>query len=120
MPTRSPAATSVSTVSSTAPAAEPITTIDALGVGRAVVVDQPVAAAGPRGELVHDLLDDARARPGGTGCEASRAWKKTSGFWAVPRTTGASGRQPARAEGEHVVVADERPQVVVARAPRSC
>ena len=31
----------------------------ALGVGSAVVVDQPVAAAGPRGELVHDLLDDA-------------------------------------------------------------
>ena len=32
---------------------------DALGVRRAVVVDQPVAAAGPRRELVHDLLDDA-------------------------------------------------------------
>ena len=28
------------------------------------------------------------------GLAASRAWKKTSGFWAVPRTTGASGVSP--------------------------
>ena len=28
------------------------------------------------------------------GFDASRAWKKTSGFWAVPRTTGASGVMP--------------------------
>ena len=27
------------------------------------------------------------------GVEASRAWKNTSGFWAVPRITGAVGRR---------------------------
>ena len=45
--------------------------------------------------------------------DASRAWKKTSGFWAVPRTTGASGRQAAGPEREDVVVADQRPDVVL-------
>ena len=45
--------------------------------------------------------------------EASRAWKKTSGFWAVPRTTGASGVMARAAEREHVLVADQRPDVVV-------
>ena len=51
----------------------------AVRVGGTVVVHQPVAPAGPGGELVHDLLDD----PGTAlwnGFDASRAWKNTSGF----------------------------------------
>ena len=45
------------------------------------------------------------------GFDASRAWKKTSGFWAVPRTTGASGRQAAGPEREDIFLADERPDI---------
>ena len=45
------------------------------------------------------------------GLDASRAWKKTSGFWAVPRTTGASGLRPRAPEGQDIVVADQCPDV---------
>ena len=47
------------------------------------------------------------------GLAASRAWKNTSGFCAVPRTTGASGVSPRARKASDVVVADERAQVVV-------
>ncbi len=40
---------------------------DALGIGRADVVEQVVLAAGDAGELVHRVLHDGRARPGRTG-----------------------------------------------------
>ncbi len=43
--------------------------------------------------------------------DASRAWKKTSGFWAVPRTTGASGCQAASPERDDIFIANERPDI---------
>ena len=47
---------------------------DALGVGRADVIEQVVLAAGELGELVHRLLHDA-GRGQVVRVEASRAWK---------------------------------------------
>jgi hypothetical protein len=43
---------------------------------------------------------------------ASRAWKKTSGFWAVPRSTGRLGFSAARRCRDQLLV-DQRAQVVV-------
>ena len=60
---------------------------DALGIGRANVVEQLVAAADDFGKLVHDRLH-LGGRSVVVGFAVSRIWKNTSGFWAVPRSTG--------------------------------
>ena len=93
IPTRSPAATSVSTVSSTAPAAEPITRTTRSASGA------PWYSTSPYWRPVRAASSSITSwtMPGTAvwnGFEASRAWKKTSGFCAVPRTTGLSGVIP--------------------------
>ena len=93
MPTFSPAATIASTVSSTAPAPEPMTTTTRSASGApwysASRYWRPVRAA--------NSSMTSWTIPGTAswyGLHASRAWKNTSGFCAVPRTTGASELSP--------------------------
>ena len=59
---------------------------------------RPGRSAGPVRAASSSMTccDDARARRRRTGSHASRAWKNTSGFWAVPRSTGRVGRQAPR------------------------
>ena len=111
--------TSASTVSSTAPLRRAHHDDDPLGVRRAVVVDEPVPPAGPAGELVHDVLDDP-----GHG-EVERVGR-LAGLEEDVRVLGRAADdrrvrgQAAAAEGEDVVVADERPDVVLVEDARSC
>ncbi len=93
IPTRSPAATRVSTVSSTAPLAEPMTMTTRSASGAPWYSTSPYCRpvrAASSSMTPWTMPGTARWN----GFEASRAWKKTSGFWAVPRTTGASGVRP--------------------------
>ena len=85
---------------------------DALRVGGALVVDQPVLATRPRGELGHHFFDDAgQGQVVRVGCFAS--------LEEDVRVLGGSSdhrgvrREAAAAEGEDVLVADEGPHVVV-------
>ena len=101
-----------STVSSTAPRGRAHDDDHAVGVRRAVVVDEAVSAAGPVGELVHDLLDD----PGDgeverVGCLAGL--EEDVRVLGGAAHHGRVGRQATGPEREDVVVADQRPDVVV-------
>jgi hypothetical protein len=85
---------------------------DALRVGGAVVVDQPVAPAGALGQLVHDLLDD----PGQGQVVRVRGLASLEEHVGVLRGAAHDrgvGREAAAAEREDVLIADEGPQVVV-------
>ncbi len=93
-PTFSPA-TIVSTASSTAPAPEPMITTTRSASGAPLYSTseywRPVRAA--------NSSNTSWTMPGTAswkGLQASRAWKNTSGFWAVPRTTGVSDVRPRR------------------------
>ena len=84
---------------------------DAVRVRGAVVVDEPIPPAGPRGEFVHYLLDDA----GHGAVEQVRglaALEEDVGVLRGAADHGGIGRHAPAAEGEHVVVADQRPEVV--------
>ena len=76
-----------------------------------MVLDEAVATSGAFGQLVEDLGDDSGNGVRWNGLAASRAWKKTSGFWAVPRTTGRVGCHASRPERDHIVFADQRGDV---------
>ncbi len=84
----------------------------AIRVGRAVVVDQPVAAAGPRRELVHDVLDD----PGDGQVVRVGCLARLEEDIRVLGRAADDGRvrgQTAGPERKDVVVADQRPDVVL-------
>ena len=70
-------------------------------------------ASGPRGKGSHHALDDSRAGVVEQ-FAASRAWKNTSGFWAVPRSTGRSGVRARWRWALTGLFGDEAAQVVVA------
>ena len=98
MPTDSPAADQGVDRLADRAGARPHEHDDPLRVRGAAVVDEAVAPARPLGEA----RPSRPARSPGTaswkGLAASRAWKNTSGFCAVPRTTGRSGGHATGAE----------------------
>ena len=84
----------------------------AFGVGRAVVVDQPVPAAGPGRELVHDLLDD----PGNGQVVRVRCLARLEEDVRVLGRAphhGRVGGQTVGPEREDIILADQRPDVVL-------
>ena len=85
---------------------------DPLGVGRTDVVDQAVPPAGPRRELVHDVLHDA-GHGDVEGVGRLAGLEEDVGVLGRAAHDRRVGRHAPRPEGEHVVVADQRAQVVV-------
>ena len=92
-PTRSPPPFSASTASRTAPTPDPINTITRSASGApwystseycrpVTVANRSIAACTTSGTAAWN------------GVHASRAWKNTSGFWALPRSIGRSGSSP--------------------------
>ena len=84
----------------------------AIGVDRTVVLDEPVAPTGPRRELVEHLLDDAR----------HREVERVGGLPGLEEDIGVLRRAPydrrlrrhaAGPEGDDVVLADQRGDVLV-------
>ena len=84
----------------------------ALGVRGAVVVDQPVAAAGPGGELVHHFLDDAGQRQV-VGVRGLAGLEEGIGVLGGAAHDRGVRREAAAAEGQDVLIADQGPHVVV-------
>ncbi len=77
-----------------------------------MIVNQPVPAAGPGGELLHDLLDD----PGYREVEGVRRLARLEedvGVLGRPPNDRSIRRHPAGAQGQHVIIADQRADVVL-------
>ena len=120
-PTRSPAATSASTVSRAAPAPEPMSTIDPLGVGRAVVVDEVVAPAGAaRPSSVHRRPARCRAPRRRTGCPPRGPGRRRRGSARCRAAPAGRGRGHASRWSSDAVLVDQRREVVVVEQVDPC
>jgi hypothetical protein len=85
----------------------------ALRIRRAVVIEQVIGAAGLRGKAIHHRLHNP-GTAAWNGVQASRAWKNTSGFCAVPRMIGRSGLSAFLPELNDVLVVHQRADGLVA------
>ena len=85
---------------------------DTLRVGGAVVVDQPIAPAGPFGQLVHDVLDDPGHRKV-VGVRRLTGLEEHIGVLRGAPNNRGVGSEAAVAEREDVVIAQQRSEVIV-------